>query len=241
LNDLCDEGDRADDRRYIFGRTITVGAHFEIERGALRSLPSEAFDVRLHSENRVDPKSRVCVRQCRYSVPVRLAGRKVEVLLGPETVEMFDRGKLVASHERALGKGKDVLYLDHYLEVFKIKPGALPGSTALHQARAAGDFTKSHDAFYQQARRRLGDADGTRAMVEVLLVHRSLPAHAVVAGIDAALRVGSIDAAVVAVEARRHLGERPDPVVPIEGALKKYERPAPSLKKYDQLLLEERQ
>lgn len=87
-----------------------------------------------------------------------------------------------------------------------------------------------------RTRRRLGDAAGTKAMVEVLLVHRNLPHHAVTAGIEAALRVGLVDAAVVAVEARRHLGEATDPVVAIEGALRRYDRPAPSLRGYDQLL-----
>jgi transposase len=236
LNELCAKGDLADDKRHIFGRSMTVGEHFALEQAELAPLPEEAFDVRLRSENRVDPKSRVCVRQCRYSVPVRLAGRRVTVLLGAETVDLYDGSKLVASHERAVGKGRDVLLLDHYLEVFKIKPGALPGSTALHQARTAGHFTGHHDDFYAEARRRLGDAAGTKAMVEVLLLHRSLPHHGVTAGIDAALRVGSIDAAVVAIEARRHLAKAANPVVAIEGAMRRYDRPAPSLDGYDQLL-----
>ena len=34
-----------------------------------------------------------------------------------------------------------MLTLDHYLEVLGYKPGALPGATALAQARAAGAFT----------------------------------------------------------------------------------------------------
>lgn len=236
LNELCEAGDVADDHRHVFGRSVSVGEHFALERSELRPLPREPFDVRLRSENRVDPKARVCVRQCHYSVPVRLAGRKVTVLLGAETVELFDGAELVASHERALGRGRDVLSLDHYLEVFQIKPGAMPGSTALAQARTSGCFTVHHDAFYAEARRRLGDAAGTKAMVEVLLVHRNLPHHAVTAGIEAALRVGSVDAAVVAVEARRHLGEAADPVVAIEGTLRRYDRPTPSLRGYDQLL-----
>ena len=33
------------------------------------------------------------------------------------------------------------LDLDHYLEALLRKPGALPGSTVLEQARAAGKFT----------------------------------------------------------------------------------------------------
>lgn len=80
--------------------------------------------------------------------------------------------------------------LDHYLEVLRGKPGALPGSTALATARATGAFTSAHEAFWAAARKVNGDADGTRELIDVLLLHRSMPAQAVVAGIAAALRVG---------------------------------------------------
>lgn len=36
-------------------------------------------------------------------------------------------------------------------------------------------FTPSHVAFHTEPRRRLGDAAGTRGMVEVLLLHRTYP------------------------------------------------------------------
>ncbi|WP_434093186.1 hypothetical protein [Streptomyces humidus] len=39
------------------------------------------------------------------------------------------------------------LELDHCLEPLVRKPGALPGATALEQARAAGKFTPVHDAW----------------------------------------------------------------------------------------------
>lgn len=236
LNELCAAGDLADDRRRIFGRGLTVGAHFALEQGELLPLPHEALDIRRELSCLVDSKSRVCVRQCRYSAPVRFAGRRLAVMLGASTVEVFDGSRLVATHERALGKGREVLDLDHYLEVFSIKPGALPGSTALHQARASGAFSATHDAFYAEARRRLGDAKGTKAMVEILLAHRSLPAEAVIAGMNGALAVGSIDPAVAIVEARRSLGQTVDGLVPIEKALLAFDRPAPSLSQYDDLL-----
>ena len=44
----------------------------------------------------------------------------------------------VAAHERVIARGGQSLILDHYLEVLQRKPGALPGATALAQARAAG-------------------------------------------------------------------------------------------------------
>jgi hypothetical protein len=81
------------------------------------------------------------------------------------------------------------------------KPGALPGSTALVQARQAGTFTSAHEAFWAAARRAHGDAGGTRALVEVLLLHRHLAHADVCAGLNAAVTAGATAADVVAVEA----------------------------------------
>ncbi len=67
-------------------------------------------------------------------------------------MEIYDGPKLVAHHERAVGRYVEVLALDHYLEVLKGKPGALPGATALAQAKAAGAFTPSHQAYWDAAR-----------------------------------------------------------------------------------------
>ena len=104
-----------------------------------------------------------------------------------------------------LSRGHAVLELDHYLEILLGKPGALPGSTALAQAREAGRFTATHEAFWAAARNRHGDAAGTRALIEVLLLHRRLRRDAVLAGIRAALAAGSVSADVVAIEARKHI------------------------------------
>jgi IstB-like ATP binding protein len=64
---------------------------------------------------------------------------------------VFDGRAEVARHERATRRGQQTLVLDHYLEVLTRKPGALAGSTALAQARAAGSFTPAHDAFWGAA------------------------------------------------------------------------------------------
>jgi hypothetical protein len=130
-----------------------------------------------------------------------------------------------------------VLVLDHYLEVLARKPGAMLSATPLARARASGAFTATHERFWAQARRRLGDADGTRAMVEVLLAHRTMAADAVVAGMTRALAAGSVDAQIVIVEARRAAQEH-DPVAPVIaiGTHTGFERSKPSLADYDQLL-----
>ncbi len=67
----------------------------------------------------------------------------------------------------------------------------------------SGAFTSAHERFWRRARRKLGDAAGTRALIEVLLLHRRLPFVAVHAALDAVERIGSVDPALVAIEARR--------------------------------------
>jgi hypothetical protein len=89
-------------------------------------------------------------------------------------------------------------------------------------------------AYWDAVRRARGDSAGTRALVEILLAHRSLPAVVLTAAMDRAVASGCLDPQVVLIDARRepaHLA----PVVPI-GALARYDRPAPSLHAYDQLL-----
>jgi hypothetical protein len=72
-----------------------------------------------------------------------LIGRRVRVLLHASELVVLDGHTEAARHERLLAKGGVRLDLDHYLEALLRKPGALPGATALEQARAAGRFTPS--------------------------------------------------------------------------------------------------
>ena len=170
----------------------------------LAPLPVEGFDPGLVLNPRVDRSALVTVRMVKYSVPARLIGRRVRVSLRASEVVVFDGRTVAAHHPRLAARTGCVVTLDHYLEVLKVKPGAMPGSTALARARAAGTFTAAHDAFWAASRKVNGDAEGTRQLVDVLLLHRSMPASDVIAGITAALAVGAVSADVVAVEARRH-------------------------------------
>ena len=193
-----------DDQRRITGRIRTIGQDLADERPHLNPLPVETFDPGLVLHPRVDRSAMVMVRMARYFVPARLIGRRMRVSLRASELVVFDGRTVVARHTRVVARGGTSIVLDHYLEVLKTKPGALPGSTALAQARASGAFTAAHDAFWAAARRVNGDADGTRELIEVLLLHRSMTTEQVHTGITAALTVGAVSADVVAVEARRH-------------------------------------
>jgi transposase len=201
----CDE---EDNRRRISGKLTTIGADFAQERTLLNPLPTEVFDSGVVLTPRVDRSSLIRVRMVKYSVPVRYIGKTVRVSLRASEVLVFDGRTLVARHARVVARNGSCVDLDHYLEVLHHKPGAFPGSTALAQARASGSFTSAHDAFWAAARRTDGDANATRELISVLLLHRSMATSDITAGIEAALTVGAVTADVVAVEARRAAAER---------------------------------
>ena len=163
-----------DDERHIARRPDTVGEAAAAEAclvgpaagGGVRSLPPLLTA-------KVDTKGRICVRQSFYSVPVGLARREVQVRLGATSFEVASpTARWWPVTHRSLHKGSEDLVLDHYLEILARKPGAMPGSTALVQARASGAFGPTHERFWIEARRKLGDGAGTRALIGALLLQR---------------------------------------------------------------------
>jgi transposase len=262
LNDRIRQWDLDDENRRVNDRIRTVAQDFALERPLLAEVTAERFEPGLALTPRVNRSSLVRVRTANYSVPARMIGRPVRVSLRASEVVIFDGRTEIARHPRVVEMHGQSVNLDHYLEVLQHKPGAFPGSTALAQARASGVFTAAHEAFWAAARKTDGDAGGTKALIDVLLLHRSMTAKDITAGIAAALTVGAVTADVVAVEARRHealggskLG-RPlvehargperrvvsltqrrlaDPAAVIAG-LPTDTRPLPSVAAYDQLL-----
>lgn len=252
LNTRVDQWDEQDDHRRIGARPRTVAEYFAVEQPLLKPLPDEPFETGRWSSPRVDRYSTVSIRTNRYSVPVRLIGQRVRVLLHASEVVIYDGRTEIARHERLVAKSAVRLELDHYLEGLLRKPGALPGATALEQARAAGKFTPVHDAWWGAVRKTHGDAAGTRALIEVLLLHRHMTHEHVVTGIAAALKAGALTADAVALEARKAADAdhgpaesmpddlQPSPVASLTARrlthLPADIRPLPSLDAYDVLL-----
>ena len=110
---------------------------FALEQPLLQPLPEErlrdrpgSFQLRVdrrYADHRTVP--------LRYSVPVRLIGHPVRVLLHASHLVIYHKEVEVTQHEWLIAKTGSRLELDHFLEVLLRKPGALPGATALDQAR----------------------------------------------------------------------------------------------------------
>jgi hypothetical protein len=257
LNAMLAEADAAEDGRRIAYRAATVGEEFAAELRFLRSLPGERFET---AATLWPPGGPVLADQCRQvplpgpGLPDRLTGAGHAVSERAAHLRRREAGGGPSAAGR--GRCRD-LELDHYLEILARKPGALAGSAALAQARTAAVFTSVHEAFWAAARARHGDSAGTRALIEVLLLHRRMPPAQVIAGMRAALAAGSCSADVVAVEAHKHATAAPGgdaetawqalarprrsraAVVTLprrQDALPPDRRPAPSVAAYDQLL-----
>ncbi|RLV77670.1 IS21 family transposase [Streptomyces rapamycinicus] len=257
LNAKIAEIDAAEDERILAGKLTTVGFNFFTEADQLTPLPLEEFECGITLTPKVDRSSRITVRQCYYSVPARFIGQNVRVLLRGNELLVFERREIVARHPRLTRRGDFRDELDHYLEILLTKPGAMAGSTALVTARQNGSFTEVHEAFWAAARTAHGDAAGTRALIEVLLLHRRMPADVVEQGMAAAIRAGTTSADVVAVEARRAAALAPPPADDVDdegdpppwaepsgvvsltarrAQLPEDRRPLPDVAHYDQLL-----
>ena len=151
-----------------------------------------------------------------------------------------DQAKVVKTqtimHERCYGRHQQVLELDHSLDVPVKKPGAMAGSTALEQCRAQGRWPASYDRFWSMASQREGRQAGTRAMIEGLQLSRTHGAAGVRQAVEEALAMGTSSLSAIryplSVDCRATASETA--AVEID-ALRRYDRPQPSMEAYEQL------
>jgi len=236
LNELLRAASQQDEQRVIAGRSQTIGAAMTLERDYLRPLAQEGFDLAAVSFPAVNHSGTVSVLTNFYSAPLP-PGTEVEAKTYAAYVELWREGRCLARHERCFGRQQKVLNLEHYLDVLAKKPGALAGSIPLEQWRAQGRWPESFDRFWQHLRQRHGKQEGTRAMIEVLLLGRQHGYATVRRTVEQALELSGSDGAMI-----RYLLEVENlapraPAAALEvGWLHRYERPQPNLRDYDRLL-----
>jgi len=78
----------------------------ELERPALRALPTQRYEFATWKKAKVHLDYHVEVERAYYSVPYKLIGKTVEVRLCAHTLEIYHRQQLVAAHLRSSTKGQ---------------------------------------------------------------------------------------------------------------------------------------
>jgi transposase len=236
LNRQLLEGSREDERRVISGRSQSVGEAMNLEREHLLPLAREGFQLAGVYFPDVNAKGTVKVLTNFYSAPLAV-GVEVQAKVYPAYVEVWHGGKCVARHERSFGRYQKVLDLEHYLEVLIKKPGAFAGSTPLEQWRARGRWPGSYDKLWRILNERHGKQDGTRAMIEVLMLGRDHGYDRLEQVVEQALQLGCYDVgAVRLLLGASNNGEQKTYEQVEIGALSLYDRPQPRMNDYDQLL-----
>jgi transposase len=227
---------KRDEQRMIGSRSQSVGAGMCLEREHL--LPLVADGCELAATHFLQVNGSGCVRVLTnfYSAPVPV-GREVQAKVYAAHVEIWYQGRCVARHERCFGRQQKVLDLEHYLDVLSKKPGALAGSTPLEQWRAQGRWPASFDQMWEGLKQRRGKQDGTRAMIDLLILGRSHGYDALRNAIEKTLAIGCTDVSAVVLLLKAGGGEQRRAAEPVEvGGLSRYDRPQPTMTDYDQLL-----
>jgi hypothetical protein len=237
LNRLLLDACAADDLRTVVGRSESIVQAWSQEAPRLRALPAEPFETLQLETVRVTSKSCAVVRQNFYSVPVGYSGRQVEAHVHAMRVHLYAAGKQVANHPRLWGKFGWHLDLDHYLELLQVKPGALGRSLPLRQARERGAWPDVYDTLWSALRARHGDSNGTREVLDVLMLHRTYGSADVEMAVRMALDYGCHDAAAIEVLVRQLTHGEPTAAPLTElGGLAQYHRPVRPVCDYNQLL-----
>jgi len=125
-----------------------------IDRPALLPLPATPYEYAAWKRCRVGLDYHVEIEKHFYSVPFRLLRQEVEARIAGKTVEIFHRGKLIATHLRSPGAHRPTTLADH-----------MPSSHRRYR-----DWTPER---LQREARAIGD--DAAALVEVVLRSRPHP------------------------------------------------------------------
>ena len=235
LNRILKSGADEEQARLITGRSQTIGVAMLAEREHLLPLAEEGFDLAALHFPHVNQSGCVKVLTNFYSTPLPV-GTRVTAKVYSACVEIWHEGHCVARHERCYERHQQVLELEHYLDVFERKPGALAGSTALEQCRAQGRWPASYDRFWARVSEREGRQAGTRAMIEVLLLSRTCGAARVRQAVEEALGMGTCSLSAIRYLLSVDRLPATSEAVAVEiGQLRRYDRPQPSMEAYEQL------
>lgn len=133
LNNILEQRCREYLQHKIAGKPASVGEMFEQEKEALRPLPGCEFETAKGFSTKVGTYSTVRFDTNDYSVPVAYCGCQVGVKGYAGRVDIYCKGKIIASHERCFKKHEAVYKLEHYLPILEHRGRAVFNAAPVRQ------------------------------------------------------------------------------------------------------------
>ena len=146
--------DQVNDRPMRGWGTSRRALYEQLDRPALKPLPPTPYEYADWKRCRVNLDYHVEIDKHFYSVPFRLIRETVEARITAKTVEIFHRGKLLATHQRSFRQHRPTTIADH-----------MPSSHRRYR-----DWT--HERILREA---TAVGDDTAALVEIILRSRPHP------------------------------------------------------------------
>jgi transposase len=195
--------------RPMRGWGTTRRALFEqLDRPALRSLPPTPYEYAEWKRCRVNLDYHVEIAKHFYSVPFRLLREEVEARITTSTVEIFHRGKLVATHLRSLRAHRPTTVADHMPSSHR-RYRDWTHERILREAAAIGDDTSALAELILRSRPH--PEQGFRSCIGILRLAKQYDAERLDAACARALALGTRSyTSVAAILKNRKDGKAPE-------------------------------
>ncbi|MGG3884211.1 Mu transposase domain-containing protein, partial [Brevibacillus panacihumi] len=212
--------------------SLTVGEAFAQEQLIMLSLPPRPLECCRIVSVKSNTLSMIHFEKNAYSVPVSHASTELICRVFAERIEVYHGKNLIATHERCLDKGKELLQYDHYLDLLLTRPGAVLYARPIHQAGLPAIYQK----FLDKCRYRPG---GMKEFVRLLLLHREFDASLVEEALNEACQKGMFQYdAVRQLLFQRTLPEHRVPQLALaeDSSIPRIQVKSPDLSQYNRLL-----
>jgi transposase len=115
-------------------------AFLEEEKDFLMPLPASPHETAVWSTATIHPDYLITVENCKYSVPYEFIGKKVDIRITENTIEVFYQNNRIASHVRK-NNSKDPIYIAEHMPENHRKYVSYNTENFLEWAESIGDAT----------------------------------------------------------------------------------------------------
>ena len=96
--------------------TNVVSAFIEEEKDFLMPLPASPYETAVWSTATIQPDYLIKIGDCKYSVPYEFIGKKVDIRVTENSIEVFYHNNRIASHVRRLYSPEPIYVPEHMPE-----------------------------------------------------------------------------------------------------------------------------